>query len=91
MVSFALKINLLLLLSILYLRAMTAEDYEAAFYGIQLPEGPIEIGQGAIVKDVPLFVEKELAILKFGNNERVKEPVRWRLNRLIELINENNQ
>ncbi|MEJ2901141.1 DUF6965 family protein [Pedobacter panaciterrae] len=70
---------------------MTAEDYEAAFHGIALPEGPIEIGQGAIVTDVPLFVAKELAILKFGNNERVKEPVRWRLNRLIELINNSHQ
>lgn len=70
---------------------MTAEDYEAAFYGIKLPEGPIEIGQGAIVKDVPLFIEKELTILKFGNNERVKEPVRWRLNKLIELINNSHQ
>lgn len=66
---------------------MTAEDYEAAFHGIQLPEGPIEISQGVIVKDVSLFLEKELGILKSSSTDRVKEPVRWRLDKLIALLN----
>jgi len=65
---------------------MTAEEYQAAFDGIKLPEGPIEISQGVTVKDVPLFVKKQLTILKTGNSERVKGPVRWRLDRLLELI-----
>jgi len=66
---------------------MTAEEYEAAFHGIQLPEGPIEISQGVIVKDVSLFLEKELGILKSSSTDRVKEPVRWRLDKLIALLN----
>jgi len=65
---------------------MKAEDYEAAFHGIQLPPGPIEISQGVIVKDVPLFIEKELAILKSSSGDRVKEPVMWRLDKLLALI-----
>lgn len=67
---------------------MTAEDYEAAFHGIKLPEGRIELGPGVTITDVTLFIEKELTILKSGNNERVKQPVRWRLDKLIEIINE---
>ena len=70
---------------------MTAEEYEGAFHGMQLPEGPIELSQGVTVKDVPLFVTKELTVLKSANNERVKGPVRRRLDRLIQLINKTNQ
>lgn len=67
---------------------VTEETYEAAFHGIELPQGPIELGPGAIVPDVPLFLEKQLTILRTGKHERVKEPVRWRLDRLLETIEE---
>ncbi|WP_448104715.1 DUF6965 family protein [Pedobacter panaciterrae] len=68
----------------------TAEEYEAAFHGIELPKGPVSLGPGASIPDVSLFLEKQLTILKLGTSERVKEPVRWRLNRLLEIINEAN-
>lgn len=67
---------------------ITAEDYEAAFHGLELPQGPIELGPGATVPDVSLFLEKQITILRMGTHERVKEPVRWRLNRLLEIIDE---
>lgn len=67
---------------------VSAEDYEAAFHGIELPQGPIELGQGATVPDVQVFLEKQITILRTGTHERVKEPVRWRLDRLLEIIEE---
>jgi hypothetical protein len=67
---------------------VTAEEYQAAFHGIALPKGPIELGQGATVPDVQVFLEKQLTILRTGRHERVKEPVRWRLDRLLKIIDE---
>jgi len=64
---------------------MTAEDFEAAFHGIELPT-EIELGPGAIIKDVPLFLEKELTILRTSNHQRVTDPVVYRLNLVLELI-----
>ncbi len=65
---------------------ITAEDYEAAFHGIELPQGPIELVPGSNVPDVALFLDKQITILRMGTHERVKEPVRWRLNRLLEIL-----
>lgn len=64
---------------------MTAEDFEAAFHGIELPT-EIELGPGAIIKDVPLFLEKELTILRTSTHQRVTDPVVYRLNLVLELI-----
>lgn len=65
---------------------ITAEDYEAAFHGIELPEGAIELVRGSTIPDVALFLDKQITILRTGTHERVKEPVRWRLNRLLEIL-----
>ena len=65
---------------------VSAEDYEAAFHGIELPQGPIELAPGSKVPDVALFLDKQITILRMGTHERVKEPVRWRLDRLLEII-----
>ncbi|WP_214227763.1 hypothetical protein [Pedobacter sp. B4-66] len=64
---------------------MTAEDFEAAFHGIELPS-EIELAPGAIIRDVPLFLEKELTILRTSNHPRVTDPVVYRLNLVLELI-----
>ncbi|WP_165503501.1 DUF6965 family protein [Pedobacter hiemivivus] len=53
---------------------MTAEDWEAAFHGIELPE-TAQIDTGVFISNVPGFLEKSFAILH-GGNERVAEPVR---------------
>ncbi|NRF40640.1 DUF6965 family protein [Pedobacter foliorum] len=64
---------------------MTAEDFEAAFHGIELPS-EIELAPGAVIRDVPLFLEKEITILKTSNYPRVTDPVVYRLNLVLELI-----
>jgi hypothetical protein len=64
---------------------MTAEEFEAAFHGLELP-AEIELGPGAVIKDVSLFLQKELTILKTSNHSRVQEPVVYRLNQVLEII-----
>jgi hypothetical protein len=64
---------------------MTAEEFEAAFHGIELPS-EIELGPGAVIKDVSLFLQKELTILKTSNHPRIQEPVAYRLNQVLEII-----
>ena len=64
---------------------MTAEDYEAAFHGIYLPQS-IELVQGSIIPDVKEFLDKEIYILKNSKNERVLSPIRYRLDLILKLI-----
>lgn len=64
---------------------MTAEEYEAAFHGIDLPES-IELVQGTKIPNVKDFLEKEIYILKTSNNERVLSPIRYRLDLLLQLV-----
>lgn len=68
---------------------MTAEDFEAAFHGIELPT-EIELGPGAVIKDVPLFLKKELTILRTSTHQRVTDPVVYRLNLVLEMIKANS-
>lgn len=68
---------------------MTTEEYEAAFHGIELPES-FDLATGVHVPDTKDFIEKSIYILQTGG-ERVKAPVRWRLDRLLEIINNKNQ
>jgi len=35
---------------------LTAEDYQAAFHGIELPEGPIELLKGSTIPDVQIVI-----------------------------------
>ena len=67
---------------------ITAEDWEAAFHGIELPQ-TAELATGVVINDVPGFLEKSFEILRNGT-PRVCEPVRWRLQRLLEIVNEAN-
>lgn len=64
----------------------TAEQYEAEFHGLELPES-FYVAPGAFVPNTREFLEKSLYILKTGR-ERVAEPVRWRLEVLLKLIRE---
>lgn len=68
---------------------MTADGWEAAFHGIELPN-EIELGPGMFVTDVRGFIDKSLAILRAGN-VRVSEPVEWRLQKLLDLLNLQNE
>lgn len=67
----------------------SAEEYEAAFHGIEIPES-FELATGVHVPNTREFIEKSIYILKTGGN-RVATPVRWRLDKLLEIINRNNQ
>ncbi|WP_316819319.1 DUF6965 family protein [Pedobacter nyackensis] len=67
---------------------MTAEDWEAAFHGIELPE-TAQLDSGVIISNVAGFLEKSLAILR-GGNQRVTEPVEWRLQKLLDIVNNTN-
>lgn len=70
---------------------MTAEEYEAAFHGIDLPQS-FDIFPGSHISDVRKFVEKEIYILKNGNNnDRIEAPIKYRLDILLEHINKQNE
>lgn len=70
---------------------MTAEEYEAAFHGINLPQS-IELFPGSTISNVKDFIDKELYILKNGNNnDRIESPIKYRLDVLLKHINEKNE
>jgi len=64
---------------------MTAEDYQAAFHGIDLPKS-LELFPGTNIPDVQLFLSKSIHILKTNPNDRIKDPVRYRLDKVLEMI-----
>ncbi|SMC53112.1 DUF6965 family protein [Pedobacter nyackensis] len=66
----------------------TAEEWEAAFHGIELPE-TAELATGVKINNVQGFLQKSFEILRNGT-PRVCEPVRWRLQRLLDIVNEAN-
>ncbi|MNY54790.1 hypothetical protein D3C86_1907010 [compost metagenome] len=67
---------------------MTAEEWEAAFYGVELPE-TAQIMPGVFINNVPDFLEKTIYIVKTGT-PRVAEPAEWRLQLLLDIVNEAN-
>jgi hypothetical protein len=69
---------------------MGADEYEAAFHGIELPES-VELFPGSKIPDVRLFLEKEFEILRKGQSTRVVDAVKYRLDRLLAIINEKNE
>jgi hypothetical protein len=68
---------------------MTAEEWEAQFAGIDLPD-EMQLDPGVKITNVSGFLEKSLTILKAGN-ARVSEPVEWRLQKLLDLINNGHE
>ncbi|WP_285008403.1 DUF6965 family protein [Pedobacter faecalis] len=69
---------------------MNADEYEAAFHGIDLPK-EVELFPGSYVPDVRFFLDAQLNLLRHLGTERQRDAVRYRLNRLLEIINENNE
>ena len=65
---------------------MTAEEYEAAFHGIDLPES-LQLDSGVFIPDVRAFLERELFILKNNSATRTAEPIKYRLNKVLAMIN----
>jgi hypothetical protein len=67
---------------------MTADEWEAAFHGIELPE-TVQLGPGMFVNDVQEFLDKSIHIVRHGV-PRVTDPVQWRLQTLLDIVSENN-
>lgn len=67
---------------------MTAEEWEASFHGIELPE-TIQLGPGMFVNDVRGFIDRSIHIVRTGV-PRVSDPVQWRLQKLLDIVNEIN-
>jgi hypothetical protein len=68
---------------------MTAEEFEAAFHGIDLPQ-EAQLYSGVKVTNVPKFLETSLSYLKNNAPSRMTEVIKDRLNRLLEIIQESN-
>lgn len=64
---------------------MTAEEFEAIFHGVDLPE-TVQLGPGVKVVDLPKFIDTQLIILKSSQNEQYKSVVEARLMKLKEVI-----
>jgi hypothetical protein len=62
------------------------EDIEGAFYGIDLPEGPIELNEATRIIDVPAFIQAQLSIIKNAPESRMSIPAYDRLLALKDII-----
>jgi uncharacterized protein DUF6965 len=69
---------------------MNADEYEAAFQGIDLP-ATAELFPGTIVTDVQEFINNSISLLRTVRNPRQTDVIQYRLNRLLELIESGEQ
>ncbi|WP_133575196.1 DUF6965 family protein [Pedobacter metabolipauper] len=65
---------------------MTAEEFEAYFQGITLPEPPIYLHESIVIRDVEKFLERQITILKRQPDARTSIPAHDRLMQFIEII-----
>jgi hypothetical protein len=66
---------------------MTADDYEAALHGIDLPN-EVQLYTGVKIVDVPKFIEVQLDILRSGQAPKLTAVAGDRLARLLEILAE---
>ena len=66
---------------------MKAEEWEAAFAGLSLPQ-TATLDKGVTIIDIPVFLQTSLAILRSNQPPRVTDPVELRLRKLLELLTE---
>ena len=69
---------------------MNADEYEAAFQGIDLP-ATAELFPGTIVSNVPAFINNSISLLRTVKNPRQTDVIQYRLDRLLELIESGEQ
>lgn len=60
---------------------MSIEELEAYFAGIELPER-IELEQGVVIEDIPLFLESHFSYVKNNGDLKSAEVFVIRLNQL---------
>jgi|GEM_PF-844963 len=68
---------------------MTAEEYEAAFHGINLPQ-EAQLATGVRITNMPKFLETSLSFLKSNKPSKMTEVITERLDRLLEIVNNSN-
>lgn len=68
---------------------MTAEEFEAAFHGIDLPQ-EAQLYTGVKITNIPKFLETSLNYLKNNAPSRMTEVISDRLQRLLEIVQESN-
>lgn len=74
-----------------YLCIMTTEEInelENRLHGLQLPEGPIELYPGSIISDIPLFISRQLNILKASVGKKHAPPAYHHLKDFIAIVEE---
>lgn len=64
---------------------MKPEEYEEIFSRLKLPE-EIKLWSGVYIRDMNKFIESHLLNLKSASSDRQKEQHIMRLDRLIELL-----
>jgi hypothetical protein len=69
---------------------MNADEYEAAFQGIDLP-ATAELFPGTTVSDVTAFINNSISLLRTVKNPRQTDVIQYRLDRLLELIESGEQ
>lgn len=66
---------------------MSSEELEAYFAGIELPE-KVELVQGVVIEDIPLFLESHFSYLKRNGTLKSADVFLMRLNQLHDKIEE---
>jgi len=64
---------------------MTAEEFEAAFHGINMPES-MQLYPGTFIPDLRDTVDKSIRILQETQSPAVREAVSHRLKMILEKI-----
>jgi len=68
---------------------MSVEELEAYFAGIELPE-KIELEQGVVIVDVPLFLESHFRYIKENGHLKSSDVFLFRLNKLHGILEKGN-
>jgi len=66
---------------------MSVEELEAYFAGIELP-GRVELEQGIVIEDIPLFLQSHFSYLKHNGTLKSADVFLLRLHKLHDKIEE---
>ncbi len=66
---------------------MAPEEYEASFHGIDLPQS-IQLFPGSFIPNVSDYIKQQIEILKVNTSPKIQAPIEYRLDVLLQLIQE---
>jgi len=64
---------------------MTVDEIKAYFEGIELPER-VQIGAGAVIEDIPLFLRSHIYYLEVNEGKKSAEVYLERIQKLIKAL-----